>query len=140
MTLETKRSLWNYLRGLLIGFLVGFGVNTSYWSHRVHDIAKTEEAVQRQLASVQRFCEGKWPFRSVAYQSADPSAIQILVLEGPRLIIKIPNVAKPDLANIVSDFFSRGDDEVKAKFEELLPKAKQITLIVTTESGKAAGK
>lgn len=46
MTPETKRSLWSYLRGLLIGFLVGFGVNTSYWSHRVHDIAKTEEAVR----------------------------------------------------------------------------------------------
>lgn len=61
------------------------------------------------------------------------SPVQVEVLEGPRLIVKIPNVAKDDLAKVTATFFGRGDEKAKAKFEELLGSAKQITLIITSE-------
>lgn len=66
MTPEIKSSLWSYLRGSLIGFSLGLLITTQYWFYRVHDIAKKQQSVERQLDSVKRACEGQPPMRAVS--------------------------------------------------------------------------
>jgi hypothetical protein len=62
-----------------------------------------------------------------------PEPIQVSIGKGKELTVKVPNIAKDDLAGIISTFFSRGDREAEKKFNGLLSESPSLTLILTTD-------
>ena len=71
---------------------------------------------------------------SMRAQSA-PEPISIFVGEGKSLTVTIPNIQKSDMADILSTFFSKGDEKAKKDFDRLMPESSSITLVLSSERG-----
>ena len=58
--------------------------------------------------------------------------IRIVVGEGNRLTVTVPDMDKADLIDVVASLVARERQEVEARFRQLLAEAPAITLVVTS--------
>lgn len=58
--------------------------------------------------------------------------VKISVGEHKDVSVYIPCISKPDLTEMVSILFDRGDEAAKKKFEDVLSQSGELTLTVTT--------
>ncbi len=59
--------------------------------------------------------------------------IRVVIGKGKSLTVTIPNIEKEDLRDILSTFFSRGDEQAEKKFKSLFKESQSLTVILTTE-------
>lgn len=70
---------------------------------------------------------------AITAQPQQEAPIQVFVDKDMSVSVTIPDFSKQQLKEMVSLFFSRGDEKAKAEFEKQFDKARNITLIVTTK-------
>jgi len=60
--------------------------------------------------------------------------IQIYVGPGTEVRVTVPNIAKADLVDIISTFFSKGDEKAKTNFNAVIGKSSAVTFVLTTKT------
>lgn len=70
---------------------------------------------------------------AMAQPIAEDRSIRVDVGSGPTVTVTVPNIRKEDVADVLSVFFSRGDESAKAQFQKILGSAKQVTLILESQ-------
>lgn len=64
--------------------------------------------------------------------SADACALQIMVYDGPDLVIVQPCVPKEDIGRVVAAFIVKDNTARQHQFEEILGRAKSVRFTIAT--------
>lgn len=73
-------------------------------------------------------------FTAFTAEAPAPPPITIDVGPGKELRVTVPHVNKDDLVDIVSSFFTKDDQQARAKFKSLVGQSSQLTFILTTHT------
>jgi len=66
---------------------------------------------------------------------SETNQVPIKIIVGPRADVNVivPNMSKKDLVEVISTFFSKGDEKSKVRFDSVIGKASEVTLTLTTK-------